>query len=141
MGKWEDKLENIEHCKRIARMIDASFQGNVFKCPYCGNTEISPKGICKCGEMQDAEDWESAPLLDGVEIYDIEYRVGADLEFRSVELMIAGGGPSIYIDTSSHSVNLYWGTDEARYPLSLEVCEAIDEIFTAQYESRLSRRW
>lgn len=141
MRGWEDKLENTEHCKRIARMIDACHRGEACKCPHCGNTEISPKNICRCGEMDDVEDWEAMSILGGVEIYDIEYRIGADFEYRSVELMIAGGGPTIYIDTASHSVNLHWASDEAMYPISYEACEVIDELFATEYESKSSRRF
>lgn len=140
MGKWEDKLENTERCAGIAKIVEAGFCGEAFVCPSCGNIEISPKHICRCGDMEDVEEWEAIVPLENIEIYDIEYRIGADLEYRSVELMVAGGGPTIYIDTELGGVKLHWGTDEAFYPLTDEANTGIDEMFALNYEARFSIR-
>jgi hypothetical protein len=41
--------------------------------------------------------------------------------------MIACGGPNIYIDTAEKAVLLYWWTDRARYYLSSDVVDQVDD--------------
>ena len=60
---------------------------------------------------------------------DIEYRSGSGREYRSVRVMITCGGPNIYVDTKSKSVELYWGNTVETYPLSYDVVDAIDSYF------------
>lgn len=134
-------LENRETCKRIAEKLEAYYTGAVYECPYCANKTYEPTEPCQCGDMDCAEEWQKADWLDAVEIFDIEYRITGDLQYSSVELMIAGGGPSIYIDTQSHSVELYWAGERASYPISYELSDAIDEMFGLRYESKLSLRY
>ena len=43
------------------------------------------------------------------EVYDIEYRIDDRGEYRSVKLMIACSGPTIYVDTGDAYVKLYRG--------------------------------
>lgn len=138
---WDDRQENIETCKRIADRLERCCAGDAYKCPSCGNIEYTPEALCCCGDMDDMDEWEQLGVLGNTEVFDIEYRIGLDLQYRSVELMIAGGGPSIYIDTQSHSIELYWGTDHVTYPLSYELCDAIDELFSTAYEGGFSRRF
>jgi hypothetical protein len=40
---------------------------------------------------------------------------------------VAYGGPTIYIDTDSGDVELYWWNERARYPLSSSARDAVDE--------------
>lgn len=63
------------------------------------------------------------------DVYDIEYRIDGRGEYRSVRLMIAGGGPNIYVDTNDAYVKLYWGSTYAEAPISYTASDLIDEIF------------
>ena len=77
---------------------------------------------------------ETANLYEYFEdALDIEYRISIDMEYKSVSIMIAYGGPSIYIDTDSKQVELYWWGDEEVYPIKQKVCDEIDEIFEEYY--------
>lgn len=138
---WDEKIENIEICKRIAARLEACHNGDTYRCPHCGNVEDTPLSICCCGDMGDFDEWDQVGLFDTMDIYDIEYRIDADSEYRSVEVMVAGGGPTIYIDTQIRSIRLYWGGDEVMYPLSYEVSDAMDEMFKLDYEASFSRRF
>lgn len=69
------------------------------------------------------------------EYYDVIYRIDGRGDYKSVEVMIAGGGPNIYIDTHRQAVCLYWGGDEAQYYLSKTACNAIDGYFEEEYEN------
>ena len=44
------------------------------------------------------------------------------------EICVAWGGPNIYINTNTRNIEGYWGFDEVTYPLSLHVCDEIDDL-------------
>lgn len=124
--------ENREHCKRIADDIDDYVEGRVFKCPECGEIINVPddreKHLCSCGYVDDIDEFEQLGIYDYLEdVLDIEYRIGIDKQLRSVQIMVACGGPNIYIDTASQRVELYWWGDSADYPLSSNAVASIDE--------------
>lgn len=125
--------ENWEHCKSIAETLEAYADGNYYKCPECGEEIEFPAGVgdkfkCTgCGNVAPVEEYEQMSLYDFLsDTYDIEYRCDSKREYRSVCIMVAYGGPNIYIDTSSKAVELYWWTDRAKYPLSSDAVDAVD---------------
>lgn len=130
--------ENREHCKRIAEELEAYAEETVYRCPECGevipwsNAQYSNETnlyTCQhCGDTFDADDLEALSVLDFIQdAYDIEYRIGSDREYRSAKIMVACGGPNIYIDTARRLVTLHWWTDYAEYPISSTACDALDE--------------
>lgn len=124
--------ENRDHCKRIADDIDDYCDGRVFKCPECGEiftvSDDREKHLCSCGYVDDIDEFYPQSIYDYLEdVYDIEYRIGSDKELRSVQIMVACGGPNIYLDTASKQVELYWWTERASYPLSSNAVANIDE--------------
>lgn len=135
--------ENREHCQRIAETLEAYANGNYYKCPDCGGvhhwddveeSEHEDEAgwavyTCPdCGAEIAEDDWEQQSLYDYFsDCYDIEYRCDGKREYRSVCIMVACGGPNIYIDTSSKAVELYWWTDRARYSLSSDAVDAVDD--------------
>lgn len=132
--------ENREHCKYIAEQVEAYYNGDVYKCPECGEVFTSFEAIdldndeircpyCECNSIE--YDFEQLGLWDYFnDYYNLEYRIESDRRtVRSVQIMVACGGPNIYIDTASKAVELYWWSDRADYPLSYEVCNAINEMF------------
>lgn len=44
---------------------------------------------------------------------DIEYRVGSDGQYRSAKILVAFGGPNIWVDTADRSVYAAWWGDRA----------------------------
>lgn len=126
--------ENREHCKAIAERLDAIAAGNIYRCPECGEEirmpyDVGDKYRCShCHAVNDVIDYEQLSIWDYMsDILDIEYRCRSDREYRSCKIMVACGGPNIYIDTAARAVLLYWWTDSAEYPLSHAACDAIDE--------------
>lgn len=131
-GSEHQDHENRAHCKRIADDIDDYVCGRVVRCPECGEIitidDDREKHLCKCGYIDDVDEFEQLGIYDYLEdVYDIEYRIGSDKELRSVKIMVACGGPNIYLDTASQKVELRWWTDTANWPLSPEAVEALDE--------------
>lgn len=138
--------ENREHCKSIAEDLEAYTDGSGYKCPHCGEVhqmtqyeetehENEDGETCytcpSCSEEIEESNLEAVSIYDYFtgDIFDIEYRIGSDRQFRSVKLMVACGGPNIYIDTAAKAVQLYWWTDFAEYPISYSAAEAINEYF------------
>jgi hypothetical protein len=138
--------ENFEHCKRIAETLELYTEGTGCKCPECGEVhhfneyeetehENEDGETCytcpNCGGEIEEHELEAVSIYDyfNDDIYDIEYRIGSDREYRSVSVMVACGGPNIYIDTKRRAVLLYWWSDFAEYPLLSSTCEAVDDFF------------
>ncbi len=128
--------ENRAHCEHIALELDAYVNGEVKRCPDCG--EIHRRGwddvgdvfkCPNCGEVADVDVWECLGVWDFLEdVYDIEYRVSGRARdaLRSVCIMVACGGPNIYLDTETKNVELYWWSERAWYPMSGEAVAALD---------------
>lgn len=135
--------ENFNHCKRIAEELEAYADGRAYKCMECGaviewdaleeseheDGEGWTAYTCpECEHEAREEEWEQLSLYDFFsDTYDIEYRCDGRREYRSVKIMVACGGPNIYIDTARRAVLLYWWTDRAEYPLLSSTAEAVDE--------------
>ena len=56
-----------------------------------------------------ASDW-----MEGV--YDIRYIVDREKRYYSAELMVAGGGPTIWVNLNTKEVEGYWGSDRITEP-------------------------
>lgn len=61
------------------------------------------------------------------------YYIGLDGEFHGVRLLIAFGGPTIYIDTLHMAVEGYWGRDEWNEPLGTSVADDINTYWANCY--------
>jgi predicted RNA-binding Zn-ribbon protein involved in translation (DUF1610 family) len=126
--------ENRAHCRRIALELDSFVNGEVYRCPDCGEIlelpdDVGDKYRCpRCETVNEVDDLEQLGIYDFLEdVYDIEYRIGSDRELRSVQIMVACGGPNIYLNTASKNVELYWGGERAWYPMSYDAAAALDE--------------
>ena len=56
-----------------------------------------------------ASDW-----MEGV--YDIRYIVDREKRYYAAELMVAGGGPTIWVSLNEMEVQGYWGGDKVTEP-------------------------
>ena len=142
--------KNLEYIKEIADDLEKVASGDYFMydgglypidtddfsgvngCYYDEEDSIyiMPDGeeLCECDVYPvDVLEW----LGDGV--YDVEYTIGSNKEYRGVSLMIACGGPNIYINTNSGDVELYWWNESARYPMSSDVVNMIDSTYEEMF--------
>ena len=136
MTQEETNQHNRNHCKSIAEELERYANGEIYRCPECGehcvieeeeneNGDIVYK--CDCGCTTEYEP-EQLNVWDWMEdVLDIEYRVGSDKEYRSVRVMVAFGGPNIFVDTATKTVELYWWGDRASYSISRDAAAALDE--------------
>ena len=92
--KGEKKPETCEEqlrrmCKTIAEEISAGEPGE--------------------GRHKDASAWME-------DVYDIRYIVDREKRYLGAELMVAGGGPTIWVDLWDKEVKGYWGSDRITEP-------------------------
>jgi predicted RNA-binding Zn-ribbon protein involved in translation (DUF1610 family) len=138
--KPREEDENRAHCKHIAEEIDAYAAGELKRCPECGEIhrrewdDVGEVFRCpECGAVTSIDEWDTLSLWEFFDnAYDIEYRCDSRKEYRSVRIMLACGGPNIYVDTASRAIELYWWTERASYPISYDAAEIIDE-WAAEY--------
>lgn len=127
--------ENRAHCRSIAQDLESYAAGNVYRCPDCDAIlelpdDVGDKYRCPdCGTVHEIDELEQLSLWDYFdETYDIKYLIDSDCKtVNSVKICVAWGGPSIYIDTESRAVELYWWGDRASYPIDHDVCGEIDD--------------
>ena len=58
--------------------------------------------------------------------YDIRYYVDSSKRYLGAEILVAGGGPTIWVNTYTKEVEGYWGGDKVREPF-------IDELGLDDY--------
>ena len=49
-------------------------------------------------------------------VYDIRYIVDREKRYYSAELLVAGGGPTIWVSLNDMEVQGYWGSDRVNEP-------------------------
>ena len=50
--------------------------------------------------------------------YDIRYYVDSRKRYLGAEIMVAGGGPTVWVDTWDNEVKGYWGSDRVTVPFA-----------------------
>ena len=127
----EDMRRRCERqCKSIAETLELIADG----CLY----------VDEDGEEHDVtdledipEDWEQVTMSDYFEdYYNLRYVVDESGEYFAVKVMVACGGPNIWVSTESQSVDLFWWGDEASWPLSSDAVAEIDALFGEMWSYR-----
>ena len=63
-------------------------------------------------------------------VYDIRYIVDREKRYYSAELLVAGGGPTIWVSLNDMEVQGYWGSDRVNAPFidNLGLDDYLDEM-------------
>ena len=71
-----------------------------------------------------AHDW-----MEGT--YDIRYLVDREKRYLGAEILVAGGGPTIWVDTWDQEVKGYWGSDRVTCPFAdnLDLNDYLEEMY------------
>ena len=74
--------------------------------------------------QETAHDW-----MEGT--YDIRYLVDREKRYLGAEILVAGGGPTIWVDTWTNEVKGYWGSDRVTCPFAdnLGLDDYCEEIY------------
>ena len=76
---------------------------------------------------------KTAKYIPEIDMLDIEYRIGSDLKYRSVCLLMTCSGPRIEIDTAAGAVVEYKVDGRKEYYLSLDCIRELDALFEEMY--------
>jgi hypothetical protein len=68
-------------------------------------------------------------FMDGV--YDIRYIVDREKRYYSAEMLVAGGGPTIWVNLNTGYVEGFWGGDKVEQPFTdnLGLDDYLDEMY------------
>ena len=97
-------------------------------CKDIANSISEPQEITdeETGEKrtETAHDW-----MEGV--YDIRYIVDREKRYFSAELLVAGGGPTVWVSLNEMEVQGYWGGDRVNVPFSdnLGLDDYLEEMY------------
>ena len=99
-------------------------------CKNIANGITSPEEITdeETGEKrtETASDWME-------DVYDIRYIVDREKRYYSAELLVAGGGPTIWVSLNEMEVQGYWGGDRVTVPFSDNL--GLDDYLEEMYAS------
>ena len=130
--------QHDQHCKAIADKLEAIADMRLYKCPECGewiewngnqyDDESATYTCQECHAAIDESDLESVSFYDYFEnALDIDYITDSKKQYKACRIMVAYGGPNIYINTWDKQVELYWWTESGRAYIDSNTCSAIDE--------------
>ena len=82
--------------------------------------DITEKAITRYNgyETEHAEDDEGTLATRFMEhVYDIRYIVDREKRYYSAEMLVAGGGPTIWVNLNTKEVEGYWGSARITEPI------------------------
>ena len=91
-------VRKSEPCEERLRRMCANIADSISEPQEITDEETGEK------RTETAHDW-----MEGT--YDIRYLVDREKRYLGAEIMVAGGGPTIWVDTWDQEVKGYWGTD------------------------------
>ena len=71
-------------------------------------------------------------MNDHYEAYAIRYIIDGSGEYLGARLMIAGGGPTVWVDTFEGEIQGFWGSDMCSFPIW--DYEYIDDYWEEMYK-------
>jgi len=76
--------------------------------------------MCKsiANQISDGDKWEKTAHEWMERVYDIRYLVDREKRYLGAELLVAGGGPTIWVDLWDKEVKGYWGGDRVTCPFA-----------------------
>lgn len=100
--------------------------GNLMKQLECFRDEIAR-------EYNNGTLWE---YLTNLDIYDCKFTVELGrkgLDYRSVRVMLACGGPNVYLDTEEGALLGFWGSDKETLYLDRDIVEELNDFYEDYY--------
>ena len=90
----EMQQEQLNDCEiQLRQMVDAY-------------AEDVNNGLVRFYELEEGEEGEH------YEAYSVKYIIDQDGEFSDVMILLAGGGPVVWLDTWAREVQGFWGSDK-----------------------------
>ena len=67
------------------------------------------------------------------DVYNVDVTCSLSKEYRGASICIAYGGPNIYIDTMTHRLELYWGSDTEYLWLEDDIINEVNDIIESWF--------
>ena len=115
-----DKEGRRETCEQQLRRMCKSIADSITN-PVISNDEQEDGSVEQHGG---AGEW-----MEGV--YDIRYIVDREKRYLGAELLVAGGGPTVWVNLDTKYVEGYWGGDRVNVPFSdnLGLDDYLEELY------------
>ena len=118
MGSENRKVKKkSETCEEQLRRMCKNIADDI------SNPKISKDDGGEAIELQTAHEW-----MEG--IYDIEWITFRDHSYKAARLLVAGGGPNIWVNLQDMNVEGYWASDRVIEPFidNLGLDEYLEEL-------------
>ena len=68
---------------------------------------------------------------DGNDVYNIEWITHQDKSYKAARLLVAGGGPNIWVNLQTGTVDGYWGCDKVSHGFidNMNLDEYLEELY------------
>lgn len=123
---------------RYADEIIRIVEGHVYYCPECGETDLTDSLTCpECG---------AETLQYGIDDYLYDYWYNDEIvvsscdpsEVKDGQVMIACGGPNVWVNTHTQLVSVYWWGSVESAPITEECADRIREVIQEVWDARRS---
>ena len=123
------KAEHDKYCENIAKNLEGIYNGTSFQCPCCCGLSYTNPNFDKCPVC--GEELVQSSIYDYfADALDFDYIIGSDRKtLKGVRILVAFGGPNVYVDTIENEVQLRWWNEEGNADLPQYVSDAINDCF------------
>ena len=117
-------------CIRIAEELEAHANGSAY-------TDENGDVVILDSEDEPTDEMEYRGLYDFInDALDIEVTCGLSGDYRGAKLYMTVGGPAIWVDTQSGTVEGRWATDSFSKWVDSDAIDALDEAIEEIIETR-----
>tara|TARA_R100001082_G_C4264696_1_gene117047 strand:+ start:42 stop:437 length:396 start_codon:yes stop_codon:yes gene_type:complete len=89
-------------------------------------------------EITNGKEGTAHKWLEKNEIYSIEWITTQDHNYKACRLMVAGGGPNIYVNTQTEQVEGYWASDKFAWGFRDSI--NLDDYFSEEFEHSINKK-
>tara|TARA_R100000458_G_scaffold53805_1_gene56372 strand:- start:433 stop:819 length:387 start_codon:yes stop_codon:yes gene_type:complete len=89
-------------------------------------------------EITNGKEGTAYKWLEKNEVYSIEWITTQDHKYKACRLMVAGGGPNIYVNTQTEQVEGYWASDKFAWGFRDSI--NLDDYFSEEFENSINKK-
>ena len=130
----ERNEEHRQHLLGIAHTIRDIAEGTLYKLDGEYVTDGEMASLIEAGKNGEDE-FEQVSIYDYLsDVLDATYyTTGRNGEYKGVRLLLAYGGPNVYLDTYSRTLELYWWNESATVDLLPNEADEVDAMWSELY--------
>lgn len=131
----ERNEEHRQYLLGIAHTIRDISEGTLYELDGEYITEGEMISLIEAGENEE-DDFEPVTIFDYLaDVLDVTYyTTGRNGEYKGVRLLLACGGPNVYLDTYRRTLELYWWNESATVDLLPNEAEEVDSMWSEMYD-------